>query len=63
MVDAVAAPIQPILGPVAALIEPSLDAIAAAVRTLAGVLRPHLRGARQQPQSEPYCTAFHRRPP
>jgi hypothetical protein len=62
MVDAIAAPIQPILGAIAALIEALFDTIAAAVGPLA-VLRPHLRGAREEPQTEPYCSAFHLQPP
>jgi hypothetical protein len=62
MVDAIAAPVEPILGAITALIEPLLDAIAAAIGSFA-VLRPNLRGAHEEPQTEPYCTAFHLQPP
>ncbi len=62
VVDTVTARVEPILGAVAAPIEPLLDAVAAAVRALRGV-RPHLCRGREQRQAEPYCTAFHGRPP
>jgi ABC-type transporter Mla subunit MlaD len=61
-VGMVAAAIETVLDPVTAPIEALLDAIAAAIGALART-RPNLRGANQQSQTEPYCTAFHDRPP
>ena len=58
----VAPSIEPVLDPVAAFVEAPLDTIAATVGALRGI-RPNLRGANQQSQTEPYCTAFHDRPP
>src|SRR6185503_8554775 len=59
VVDAIAATVEAVLDPVTALVEPVLDAVTAPVGTLAG-LSPGLRGARQQPQGQEHCTAFHR---
>ena len=57
-VDAVAAHVEPLLGAIAAPVEPLLDAVASR-----GGVRGNLHRARQQPQTEPYCTALHSRPP
>ena len=59
MVDAVAASVEPILGPVTATVEPLLEAIPSRVRTVRGGLRPRGGAAHEKPQTEPYCTAFH----
>jgi hypothetical protein len=61
-VDAIAAPVEPILRTIAALVETMLDAVAAAVGARRRV-GPCFRATRQQSQSQPQCTAFHRRPP
>jgi hypothetical protein len=58
----VTASIETVLDPVATLVQTLLDTIAAAVGAPGGI-RPHLRRANQQSQTEPYCTAFHDRPP
>jgi glyoxylate carboligase len=73
MVDAIAAPVEPVFGTVTASIEAIFGAVAApidpfatfrsAVGALRGVLRRHVSAAHEQPQTEPYCTAFHLRPP
>jgi hypothetical protein len=62
-VDRLAAAVESVLRAVAALIEPLLDTIAAALGALRRRLRPDLRAAHEQPQTEPYCAAFHLRPP
>ena len=61
-IGAVAALVEAVFDAVASSIEPLLDAVAALVGALGGV-RENLRRASQQSQSEPYCTAFHCRPP
>jgi hypothetical protein len=62
VVGTIAAPVEVTFSPITAPVESLLDAVTAVVEPILGV-RPNLRRARQQRQTEPYCTAFHRRPP